>query len=161
MEDCGNIQLDGRGDSMFMGEFHRNIDAKGRLIIPAKFRQQLGSRFVLTRGMDGCLFCYPLAQWQHLESQLQQLPLTKSSARSFVRFFYSAAAEYEFDKQGRVSLAAALRDYAHLSTNCVIAGVLERIEIWDEQKWQQINTKTAKNFSQTSEALQDLLDFNL
>lgn len=161
MEDCGNIQLDGRGDSMFMGEFHRSIDSKGRLIIPVIFRQQMGSRFVLTRGMDGCLFGYPLAQWQHLESQLKQLPLTKNSAREFVRFFYSAAAEYEFDKQGRVSLSIALRDYAHLSTNCVIAGVLERIEIWDEQKWNQINIETSKKFSQTSGEMQDLLDFNL
>lgn len=161
MEDCGNIQLDGRGDSMFMGEFHRIIDSKGRLIIPVIFRQQMGSRFVLTRGMDGCLFGYPLAQWQHLESQLKQLPLTKNSAREFVRFFYSAAAEYEFDKQGRVSLSIALRDYAHLSTNCVIAGVLERIEIWDEQKWNQINIETSKKFSQTSGEMQDLLDFNL
>lgn len=161
MEDCGNIQLYGRGDCMFMGEYHHNIDAKGRLIIPTKFRQQLDSCFVLTRGMDGCLFGYSLSKWHQLEQQLQKLPLTKQSARSFIRFFYAAAAECEFDKQGRINIFSTLIEYANLSKNCVIAGVLDRIEIWDEDAWQQTSAKTAQNFAQTSEELRDLFDLNL
>ncbi|NVY95670.1 division/cell wall cluster transcriptional repressor MraZ [Lactobacillus sp. DCY120] len=146
---------------MFMGEFHHTIDSKGRLIIPAKFRQQLGADFVLTRGMDGCLFGYPRTQWQLLEDKLQQLPLTQRSARLFIRFFYAAAVECQFDKQGRVNLTAALVDYAQLTDQCVVAGVGTRIEIWNTTKWSQMNQEIAVNFEQISEELQDLGDFNL
>lgn len=141
---------------MFMGEFHHNIDAKGRLIIPVKFRNQLGDMFVLTRGMDGCLFGYPVEQWKILEKQMQKLPLTKHNARSFVRFFYSAAAESEFDKQGRINISEALIHYADLKKECVIAGVSDRIEIWNAEKWEQDSEETAKNFDKISEDMIDL-----
>lgn len=146
---------------MFMGEFHHSLDAKGRIIIPTKFREQLGNSLVLTRGMDGCLFGYSLTEWKLLEAKLQKLPLTKRNARSFVRFFYSAAAEYEFDKQGRVNLSNVLVNYAQLTKECVIAGVGERIEIWDAGKWEDLNQAISTNFDQLSEDLQDLLNINL
>lgn len=146
---------------MLMGEFHHSLDAKGRIIIPTKFREQLGNSLVLTRGMDGCLFGYSLTEWNLLEAKLQKLPLTKRNARSFVRFFYSAAAEYEFDKQGRVNLSNVLVNYAQLTKECVIAGVGERIEIWDAGKWEDLNQAISTNFDQLSEDLQDLLNINL
>jgi mraZ protein len=92
---------------VFMGEFHHTLDTKGRIIVPAKFRKLLGDSFVITRGMDGCLFGYPLEQWDKLEAQLDKLPLTKKDARAFTRFFYSAAAEMEFDKQGRINISSS------------------------------------------------------
>ncbi|WP_125766578.1 division/cell wall cluster transcriptional repressor MraZ [Lapidilactobacillus wuchangensis] len=143
---------------MLMGEFHHTIDAKGRLIMPAKFRNELGDNFVLTRGMDGCLFGYPLAKWQQLEEKLDQLPLTKKDARAFVRFFYAAAAEQEIDKQGRINIAKPLLEFAHLQKSCVVVGVSDRIEIWDETLWQQFNQEAEANFDDISE---NLLDFDL
>ncbi|MGX7059448.1 division/cell wall cluster transcriptional repressor MraZ [Vagococcus humatus] len=140
---------------MFMGEFQHNIDTKGRLIIPAKFRDELGAQFVITRGMDGCLFGYPLTEWQKLEKKLQSLPLTKKDARAFVRFFYSAATETELDKQGRVTLPLTLREYATLTKNCVIIGVSNRIEIWNEEKWQEFSAATAENFDEIAETMID------
>ncbi|MFD1412040.1 division/cell wall cluster transcriptional repressor MraZ [Lapidilactobacillus gannanensis] len=143
---------------MLMGEFHHTIDAKGRLIVPAKFRSELGDNFVLTRGMDGCLFGYPMPKWQQLEAKLDQLPLTKKDARAFVRFFYAAAAEQEIDKQGRINIAKPLLEFAHLSKNCVVVGVSDRIEIWDETLWQTFNQEAEANFDDISE---NLLDFDL
>ena len=140
---------------MFMGEFQHNIDTKGRLIIPAKFRDELGAQFVITRGMDGCLFGYPLTEWQKLEKKLQSLPLTKKDARAFVRFFYSAATETELDKQGRVTLPLTLREYATLTKNCVIIGVSNRIEIWNEEKWQEFSAATAENCDESAETMID------
>lgn len=142
---------------MLMGEFSHTIDAKGRLIIPAKFREQLGGRVVITRGMDGCLFGYPLTEWQHLEKQMRQLSLTKKNARAFVRFMYSAATECEFDKQGRVNIPATLREHADLSKKCVIVGVSERFEIWDEERWEKYTKATESNVDSIAEDL----DFDL
>ncbi len=141
-----------------MGEFHHSLDAKGRVIMPAKFRAELGESFVLTRGMDGCLFGYPMAKWQALEAKLDQLPLTKKDARAFVRFFYAAATEQEFDKQGRINIAKPLLSYAQLAKNCVIVGVSDRIEIWDETRWTAFNDAAADNFDEISE---NLMDFDL
>ncbi|WP_414966227.1 division/cell wall cluster transcriptional repressor MraZ, partial [Lactiplantibacillus plantarum] len=97
---------------MFMGEFEHSVDTKGRLIIPAKFREQLGEQFVVTRGMDGCLFGYPMTEWTVLQEKLKALPVNRKDARAFVRFFYSAATECELDKQGRINLPKSLRDHA-------------------------------------------------
>ncbi|AUI70974.1 division/cell wall cluster transcriptional repressor MraZ [Companilactobacillus alimentarius] len=140
---------------MFMGEFHHTLDTKGRVIIPAKFRKLLGNEFVITRGMDGCLFGYPLDQWNKLESQLDKLPLTKKDARAFTRFFYSAAAEVEFDKQGRINLSSPLIDFAKLNKNCVIVGVSDRIEIWDEDRWNKFSQEAEDNFEEISEKMTD------
>lgn len=141
---------------MFFGEFEHSLDAKGRLIIPAKFRELLGASFVITRGMDGCIFGYPAERWAALQAQLDDLPLTKKDARAFVRFFYSAAAECELDKQGRVMIPASLRKYAKLDKQCVIAGVSDRFEIWDAAKWQTFETETGENFDELAE---NLIDF--
>lgn len=108
---------------MFMGEYQHNIDAKGRIIIPAKFRQDLGDKFVVTRGMDGCLFGYPMAEWEKIQDKIDNLPVNKKDARYFTRFFFSAAVECEFDKQGRINIPNVLRKYAQIEKKCVVVGV--------------------------------------
>lgn len=141
---------------MFMGEFRHSIDAKGRLIVPAKFREQLGTDFVITRGLDGCLFGYPMSEWRVLEEKLKKLPLNKRDARSFVRFFYSAATESDFDKQGRINIPKALREHAKLDKKCVIVGVSNRIEIWSEERWQSFSDEAEENFDEIAE---NMIDF--
>ena len=143
---------------MFMGEFQHTIDCKGRLIVPAKFRKQLVPNFVVTRGMDGCLFGYPMDQWKILEEKIQKLPVTKHSARTFTRFFYSAATECEFDKQGRINLPASLRKHAALEKQCVVVGVSNRIEIWSAERWEVFSTEAEENFDDIAE---DMIDFDL
>ncbi|MCR5785524.1 MAG: division/cell wall cluster transcriptional repressor MraZ [Eubacterium sp.] len=121
---------------MFMGEYNHTIDAKGRIIIPAKFREQLGEEFVVTKGMDGCLFVYPNKAWAEFEEKLKSLPLTvNKEARKFSRFFLAGAASVEIDKQGRALIPGTLREFAGLEKDVVLAGVLERIEVWDKEKW--------------------------
>lgn len=142
---------------MFMGEYEHTIDEKGRLIIPAKFRARLTSGLVVTRGLDGCLNGYPLAVWHQLEAKLGSLSMTKRNARAFVRFLYSAATECQFDRQGRINLPAALRQYAALNQNCTIVGVSEHLEIWDTNRWQQYMDNTTADFDQIAEDL----DFDL
>ncbi len=122
---------------MFMGEYSHSIDEKGRLIIPSKFRFELGEKFVLTRGLDGCLCVYPQSEWNVLESKLRSLPLNNKNARTITRFLVSGAAMCELDKQGRILVPTALREYAGLDKDVVVTGNLERIEIWDKAKWSQ------------------------
>ncbi|MFD1671131.1 division/cell wall cluster transcriptional repressor MraZ [Agrilactobacillus yilanensis] len=141
---------------MLLGEYHHNLDAKGRLIIPAKFRQELGTEFVLTRGLDGCLFGYPMTAWAKLETKLAQLPLTKKDSRRFVRFFYAAAAEMTFDKQGRINIPKSLMTYADLDKACVLIGVANRIEIWSDTKWAEFDEEMVTDFDETAENLMDL-----
>lgn len=141
---------------MLMGEHKHNIDAKGRLIMPSKFRSDLGEKFILTRGLDGCLFGYPQEAWSVLEEKLQQLPLAKKEARAFTRFFYSAAVECELDKQGRINIPQTLRDYAKLEKVCNVIGVSDRIEIWSETKWNQVSQEAEETFDSIAE---DMIDF--
>ena len=122
---------------MFIGEFHHSIDAKGRLIMPAKFREQLNECCVITRGIDQCLFIYPIEEWKILLEKVNGLPVNRKDARQFSRFFLSGACECEFDKQGRINLSTPLLNYAGLSKDCVIIGVSNRIEIWEKEKWTQ------------------------
>ncbi|MBO1300627.1 MULTISPECIES: division/cell wall cluster transcriptional repressor MraZ [Enterococcus] len=143
---------------MLMGEYRHNIDAKGRLIVPSKLREELGEQFVLTRGLDGCLFGYPMSEWNELESKLNDMPLAKKDARTFVRFFYSAATECELDKQGRINIPNTLRNYATITKECVIVGVSNRIEIWDEAKWQEFSEAAEENFDEIAE---NMIDFGL
>ncbi|HLQ39480.1 MAG TPA: division/cell wall cluster transcriptional repressor MraZ [Tetragenococcus sp.] len=143
---------------MLMGEFQHSIDSKGRLIIPVKLRDQLGEKFVVTRGLDGCLFGYPQAEWEKLEEKLNQMPLAKKDARSFVRFFYSAATECEIDKQGRINIPTTLRKHASLEKSCVITGVSTRIEIWDKARWEAFSEETEENFDEIAETM---IDFGL
>lgn len=141
---------------MFMGEYRHNLDSKGRLIIPAKFREQIGQTVVFTRGMEGCIFGYPLSEWQKIEAKLAKLPLTKRSARKFTRLFYSGAMEAEFDKQGRVNLTTTLKAHAGLSKECVIVGVSDRIEIWSQDRWDDFAEDADDNYDDIAEDLDDI-----
>src|SRR5690625_2378306 len=122
---------------MFMGEFQHNIDSKGRIIVPAKFREELGETFVVTRGLDKCLFVYPMDEWKALEEKLKKLPLTKRDARAFTRFFFSGAVECEVDKQGRINIPSTLITYASLEKECVVIGVSNRVELWSRPIWEE------------------------
>ncbi|MGX7419487.1 division/cell wall cluster transcriptional repressor MraZ [Carnobacterium gallinarum] len=141
---------------MLMGEFKHNIDAKGRLIMPSKFRDELGEKFIITRGMDGCLFGYPMAEWSTLEEKLKQLPLAKKDARAFTRFFYSAATECELDKQGRINIPQTLREHADLDKVCHVIGVSDRIEIWSQDRWNQFSEEAEQSFDEIAE---NMIDF--
>lgn len=121
---------------MFIGEYAHTIDAKGRVIMPAKFREELGISFIVTKGLDGCLFVYSKSEWAALEEKLKTLPFTSKDARSFNRFFFAGAIECEVDKQGRILVSQNLREYASLTKDVVIIGVSTRIEIWDKDKWE-------------------------
>ena len=125
------------GFNMFMGEFHHNIDEKGRLIIPAKFRQELGERFVLVRGLEKCLYVYSEPEWNNIVAKLKTLPFTKNDVRTFIRSFFSGAPECEFDRQGRINITSPLVSYADIITKCVIIGANDRLEIWSEENWIQ------------------------
>lgn len=124
---------------MFIGEYQHTIDPKGRVILPVKFRAELGERFVVTKGLDNCLFVYPNEEWKNLEAKLRTLPLTSKDARAFIRFFFAGAAECELDKQGRILLPSNLREYARLDKELVIIGVSTRVEIWSKDAWEAYN----------------------
>lgn len=136
-----------------MGQFQHTLDAKGRLIIPAKFRDQLGNKFIVTCGMDGCLFGYSLGEWTLLEQKLRALPLTKRDARAFVRLIYSSATECELDRQGRINIPQVLCSYAHLTQKCMVIGVANRFEVWDEDRWTSYSQLTADDFDKIAEEL--------
>lgn len=125
------------GDWMFMGEYNHTIDTKGRLIIPSKFRETLGDSFVVTKGLDGCLFVYDNNEWASFEEKLKTLPLMNKESRKFVRFFLAGATEAEVDKQGRILLPAVLREHAGLEKDVVLVGVGVRIEIWSKERWDE------------------------
>lgn len=141
---------------MFLGEHQHSLDAKGRLIIPAKFRAGLGERFIVTRGLDRCLFAYSLTEWQAIEAKLKALPLTQSDARAFVRFFFSGATECELDKQGRIMLPANLREYAELEREVTSVGVSTRVEIWSRARWEEYVRKASASFHEIAEKIVDL-----
>jgi len=139
-----------------MGEFQHTVDSKGRVIVPVKFREELGNVFVMTRGLDKCLFVYPIAEWEILEAKLKALPMTRADARSFVRFFFSGATECELDKQGRILIPTTLRGYAQLERDCVVLGVSNRVEIWSDTLWQSYAGKAEESFAEIAEGLVDL-----
>ncbi|MFO7171672.1 MAG: division/cell wall cluster transcriptional repressor MraZ [Bacillota bacterium] len=140
---------------MFMGEYHHNIDAKGRLAIPARFREGLGERFVATKGLDNCLFVFPMGEWARLEEKLKALPFTRADARAFVRFFFAGAAECELDAQGRILIPEHLRTYAKLEKECVILGVSNRVEIWAKAEWEAYQAKADAAYEEIAEKLID------
>jgi len=121
---------------MFMGEYNHTIDAKGRLIIPSKFREVLGDEFVVTKGMDGCLFVFDNKEWQAFEEKLHTLPMMDKEARQFTRYFLAGAASVEVDKQGRILLPGVLREFADITKDAVLIGVGRRIEIWSKDRWE-------------------------
>ena len=124
---------------MFMSEYNHTVDAKGRLIIPSKFREILGDEFVISKGMDGCLFVYANDDWKAFEEKLTSLPLINKEARQFARFFLAGAAQVEVDKQGRILLPASLRSFANLDKDVGLVGVGSRIEIWDKEKYEALS----------------------
>ncbi|AHN20801.1 division/cell wall cluster transcriptional repressor MraZ [Lysinibacillus sphaericus] len=136
---------------MFMGEYQHSVDAKGRLIVPAKFREALGETFVVTRGLDNCLFGYPMDEWRKLEEKLKGLPMTKKDTRAFARFFFSGATEVEIDKQGRINIPSTLMQHAHLIKECVVLGVSNRIEIWAKDAWETYFAESEQSFNEIAE----------
>jgi MraZ protein len=124
---------------MFIGEYQHALDNKNRMIIPAKFREGLGENFVLTKGLDGCLYAYTIDEWKIMEEKLKKLPLTSKDARAFVRFFFSGANEINIDKQGRALIPQNLLEYAGIQKDIVSIGVSTRIEIWSKDKWDEYN----------------------
>ena len=138
--------------SMFMGEYHHNIDEKGRLIIPSKIRYELGEEFIVTRGLDNCLFVYPKEAWNNIIAEYKKLPNTKD-ARNFMRFFLSGATICTFDKQGRINIPVPLTAYADLIKECIIIGVDDRLEVWSKKRWEEFVSENEPNYSEIAEKL--------
>jgi len=125
---------------VFIGEYKHSLDTKNRMILPSKFREELGEKFVLTKGLDGCLYVYPMDEWKVLEEKLKTLPLTSKDARAFVRFFFSGANEITIDKQGRALIPQNLLEYGQIFKDIVSIGVMTRIEIWSKERWDEYNS---------------------
>ncbi|MGE5598237.1 MAG: division/cell wall cluster transcriptional repressor MraZ [Bacteroidota bacterium] len=136
---------------MFAGEFQHALDDKGRVTIPAKFREGLGEGFMITRGLDRCLFAYPREEWARLEEKVKTLPTAQTEVRAFVRLLFSGAVEAEVDKQGRVGLPQHLRTYAGIERDAVIIGVSNRVEIWSAEIWASYAEKAEASFSEMAE----------
>ena len=149
MVDCGEKW----GMNMFIGEYHHTIDDKGRIIIPAKFREELGCEFIITRGIENCLFVYSIENWNKITDKLNSLPFTKKDARNFIRFFMSGATNVELDKQGRVNVTTPLIQYAGLSKDCVVIGTGDRLEIWSQEAWNGFFDSTKDSMSDIAENL--------
>ena len=141
---------------MFMSEYTHSIDTKGRVIVPAKFRESLGNEFVITQGLDGCLFVFPNEEWNAFEEKLKSLPMSNKDARKFVRFFLAGAATVELDKQGRILIPTVLREFAGLEKDVVVVGVGNRVEIWDKSRWDEATT-----FSDMDEIAEHMSEFGL
>ena len=137
---------------MLMGEYHYSLDDKGRLTIPSKIREELQENFIITRGLDKCLFIYPKTEWENIISKYKQLPNTKD-ARNFMRFFLSGASTCEFDKQGRIKINGPLIEYANLEKDCVIIGVNDHIEVWSKQLWEDFMTNNIDDLSNIADNL--------
>ena len=146
---------------MFIGEFHHNIDDKKRLIIPSKFREELGDEFVITRGIENCLYVYSKTSWDEITHKLGTLPFTKKNARSFNRFFLSGATVAEFDKNGRVLITSPQLSYAEITKECVIIGVGDRLEIWSHEKWNDFYSSASEDMSDIAETLFNGSDENV
>ena len=140
---------------MFIGEYQHALDIKNRMIVPSKLREELGNKFVVTKGLDGCLYAYPLTEWIKLEEKLKTLPLTNKDARAFVRFFFAGACEVEIDKQGRGLIPQNLKEYAGIEKDIVSIGVLTRVEIWSKDKWNNYNDSNI-DFDSIAERMSDL-----
>lgn len=138
---------------MLMGQFQHSLDSKGRLIIPAKFRKILGTSFVLTKGLDSCLFVYPKEEWIIIQEKLKTLPFTQKEVRAFIRFFFAGAVEIKMDKQGRILIPQQLRDHACIKKDVLIIGILNRVEIWSKENWDTYSSKAASCYEDIAEKL--------
>ena len=141
------------GDKMLLGEYHHNIDDKGRLVIPTKYREELGDEFIITRGIERCLYVYCKVEWEKLVSKLNTVPFTKKDARTFMRSFFSGATVCEFDKSGRINITSPLVSYAGLTKECVIIGVNDRLEIWSEEAFNKFMDDNQEQLEDIAEHL--------
>lgn len=141
---------------MFIGEYQATVDQKGRIAIPAKFRADLTGRCVVTRGLDSSLFVYTLSEWEKLAAKLASLPISQANTRAFSRLMLAGAMDLEIDKQGRVTLPDYLRQFANVSRQVIVAGLMNRLEIWDSKKWQAYKKETEKESTSIAEALGEL-----
>lgn len=141
---------------MFMGEYNHTVDTKGRLIIPSKFREVLGDKFVVTKGLDGCLFVYDNTEWNAFEEKLKAMPISKKDNRMFVRHFLAGAAEVEVDKQGRILIPGKLREFADITKDVVLIGAAGHIEIWSEQRWTSMEEDEEESMETIAERMADL-----
>lgn len=137
---------------MFMGEFHHTVDNKGRLIIPSRVREDLGDQFIVTRGLEKCLFIYPMNEWNNIIQKYKQLPDTKDR-RYFMRIFLSGATICELDKQGRINIPIPLLEYAGLDKDCIIIGVDDRLEVWSKERWDAFIMENEENLSDIADNL--------
>ena len=143
---------------MFIGEYQHNLDAKGRIIVPSKFREELHTTFILTRGLDGCLTIYSLEQWDKLFEDLNKLPTTKKNARAYIRMLTSGAVECTLDNQGRIQIPVFLSKPVNIVKECVVIGANDHIEIWDKATWDNYYLEASDNFEDVAENLSDLLN---
>ena len=138
---------------MFMGEFHHNIDEKGRLIIPSKFRNELGKKFIIARGIEKCIFVYSLDEWNNMLNELKELSFTKKNFRTFMRMLMSGATECELDSNGRINIPSPLISYASIEKECVVIGVNDRLEIWSSDSFDNFFNENIGNFDEIAEGL--------
>jgi MraZ protein len=141
---------------MLIGEYKHTLDPKKRLSLPSKWRRELGKKLVVTRGLDNCLFVYPTAEWKQITEKVGKLPLGQADTRSFNRFFLSDAVEVEVDSVGRILVPDFLKDFAKLGNKVVLAGIHDRIEIWDEKKWESYKRSIEKEADQLAEKLGEI-----
>ncbi|MDD4503633.1 MAG: division/cell wall cluster transcriptional repressor MraZ [Clostridiaceae bacterium] len=141
---------------MFIGEYQHTLDPKNRVIMPSKFREKLGDSFVMTKGLDNCLFIYSSKEWSIVEDKLKSLPMTNKDARAFVRFFFAGACECDLDKQGRIVMPNNLKEYANIDKELVIIGVSTRIEIWSKEEWNKFNSDANISYEDVAEKMSQL-----
>ena len=141
---------------MLLGEYTHTLDLKGRIIIPSKFREDLGESFIVTKGLDGCLFAYSKDEWKKFELKLKTLPMTNEATRNFIRFFFSGATECELDKQGRITLPQNLREYASLTKDICIIGVSSRVEIWNKENWENYTSPDNMDLDKIADQMSNL-----
>ncbi|PLX18949.1 MAG: cell division/cell wall cluster transcriptional repressor MraZ [Candidatus Muiribacterium halophilum] len=141
---------------MFLGEYKHTLDKKGRVIIPSRFRQELGDTFIITCGFEKCLTIYPMDKWEEISDKISNLPFVDRNVRSFIRLIYSKAVEVSLDKLGRIVVPQNLREYASLDKDAVINGILDNIEVWDKQTWEEYSNKASDDFEDQAQKLTDI-----
>ena len=144
-------------NAVFTGEYQHTLDQKSRVIIPAKFREGLGDTFMITRGLDRCIFVYHLKEWERVEQKVKELPMTRRDVRAFTRYFFSGAAEVEIDRQGRVLLPQSLREYAAIEKEVMVIGVSNRVEVWGAEAWKEYTSAENLDFEAAAEELADIV----
>ncbi|EFI42173.1 MULTISPECIES: division/cell wall cluster transcriptional repressor MraZ [Peptoniphilus] len=141
---------------MLIGEYRHSLDNKGRVMIPSKLREDLGDNFVITKGLDKCLFVYPNEEWKRIENKLKELPMTNKAARSFIRIFFSGATNEDLDKQGRALIPQNLREHAEILKDVVIIGASTRAEIWSSENWDSYNDDEGLSYEEVAEKMAEL-----